>query len=1094
MRTKPAFFIFLTVSCLSAATAFGRFGAYYCKLDSGQSWEADFRAGPYADVMVRLEQDDQKLIFWRASSYLPLWQTGQGQWYLEEVVPRSGDGPAERPDKLCRFSRVRIIESNPARAIVHWRYISNFANTGWDGFVDEYFTVYPDGTCIRTIRRGAPKLDDWLGGDNLTIRKMRLAAGGAGNLPPQCEAVPDLLLTGESASAYENLGFNEAHRCWQLKCKQSQAPATLSFTLDAAAGGSVCNPAIEIENWGSAGVSVKVDAARSAGYKTGYVQHVEYKGLVLFLDIETTEPVEVTVFPRGAAAAVNRKPRVNAGEDRALLVGTVSTGPHAAGLAGSVDDDGLPNNNTAVSWSLVEGPGTADFADSNSPATSVSLSAEGEYRLRLTANDGSGVVSDDVIVSVNRETAPAVAPAAWWKFNEGSGETTAESLTQTADPVAGNKALWTAGVSGGAMIFDGYMSMVTHPASMAPAIGQAFTLEAWIAVKAYPWNWCPIVHRSGWESSGYYLGIDARGHLGLMASVAGSWRTLTSSAVVERNRWVHVAGTFDGNTGSMKIYIDGSAAGSRSVPQGNVSVSGEDIKIGKGVALPPTDYIRISTPASYAFDGIIDEVKIYTQSLSEYQIGAAYTAARPGTLVRDNPAIGQRVLPRGGGPDRFGAYYDNLRFHEGWDNLWRVSEHCDVVVRFDEPYRLVFWRGTSYVPHWSTENNKWYNNEFLETNGGGLDGCGEPMSDKMCRHSHVRIIENTPARVVVHWRYGLVDAHDNFGHVDSQGWGDWGDEYHYIYPDGAVVRQQHLFSSALDRWHEYHEAIIVHGPEQHPEDNIELDALHMARMDGAKHVYSWHEGPPMDPLPWPEGATIQLTNLKSTYDPFSIVSPTIYEVDCATSELTSASLFPWWNHWPVAQIPSDGRYAYQPDHTSHSALTNLKWAAYSRSGDLEIKLLLHGVTNKPAEQLAALNRSWEYPPQLTINSEGFSGGAYDKTQRAYRIVRALPDATELRCRLNGSPSSPIVNCCLVVGDWRVGDAALEINGRPVQPGADFRIGSVANADGTADLIVWVQTESTSAVDIAISDSSFAATDFNKDGVSNFLDFATLVRN
>jgi hypothetical protein len=426
--------------------------------------------------------------------------------------------------------------------------------------------------------------------------------------------------------------------------------------------------------------------------------------------------------------------------------------------------------------------------------------------------------------------------------------------------------------------------------------------------------------------------------------------------------------------------------------------------------------------------------------------------------------------------------------------MWRVSEHADVIVRFDQAYRLIFWKGTSYIPHWSTENNKWYNNEFLETNGGGLDGCGEPMSDKMCRHSHVRIIENTPARVVVHWRYGLVDAHDNFGYVDSQGWGDWGDEYHYIYPDGAVVRQQHLWSSALDEWHEFHESIIVHGPEQHPEDNIELDAVHMARMDGAKHVYSWHEGPPMDPLPWPEGATIQLTNLKSTYDPFSIVSPTIYEVDCATSELTSASLFPWWNHWPVAQIPSDGRYAYEPDHTSHSSVTNLKWDPYSASGNRLVKLLLHGVTNKPAEQLAALNKSWEYPPQLTINSDGFTGGGYDKAQRAYRIVKTLPEATELQCRLDGSPSSPVVNCCLVIENWQGKTASLEINGQPVQPGTDFRTGSVTDADGVCSLVVWIQTESTSAIDITLSDSSFSNGDFNKDGVCNFLDFATFVRN
>ena len=34
------------------------------------------------------------------------------------------------------------------------------------------------------------------------------------------------------------------------------------------------------------------------------------------------------------------------------------------------------------------------------------------------------------------------------------------------------------------------------------------------------------------------------------------------------------------------------------------------------------------------------------------------------------------------------------------------------------------------------------------------------------------------------------------------------------------------------------------------------------------------------------------------------------------------SMFPCWNHWPVAQMPSDGRYAKHPDRTSHSSLTS----------------------------------------------------------------------------------------------------------------------------------------------------------------------------
>ncbi|MCK4560396.1 MAG: hypothetical protein KAV45_11490 [Calditrichia bacterium] len=107
--------------------------------------------------------------------------------------------------------------------------------------------------------------------------------------------------------------------------------------------------------------------------------------------------------------------------------------------------------------------------------------------------------------------------------------------------------------------------------------------------------------------------------------------------------------------------------------------------------------------------------------------------------------------------DDFGAYYTKLKYYPEWDKDWRVGPYADVVVRFDiAPFQFIFWRGTNYIPHWVTENNIWYNNEFTET--WETIGSSEPMSDKQCRYSHVRIIENNRARVVVHWRYALNDV------------------------------------------------------------------------------------------------------------------------------------------------------------------------------------------------------------------------------------------------------------------------------------------------------------------------------------------------
>ena len=191
------------------------------------------------------------------------------------------------------------------------------------------------------------------------------------------------------------------------------------------------------------------------------------------------------------------------------------------------------------------------------------------------------------------------------------------------------------------------------------------------------------------------------------------------------------------------------------------------------------------------------------------------------------------------GPGRFGAYYERLEYSPSWDEPWRVGPDADVVVRFDAGgHRFVFWRGTSYIPCWVTDTGVWYTNEFVERSGRdcpNTEGCCEPMSDKQCRFSHVRIIENNDARVVIHWRYAPVDVAYHHPFVDPEtGWSDWVDEYYTIYPDAVGVRKATVYTSAPDAWIEWQEAIVLNQPGTRPEDNIELGALSVANMRGGK--------------------------------------------------------------------------------------------------------------------------------------------------------------------------------------------------------------------------------------------------------------------
>lgn len=68
-----------------------------------------------------------------------------------------------------------------------------------------------------------------------------------------------------------------------------------------------------------------------------------------------------------------------------------------ANLLGTVLDDGKPSGSSVeIAWSLVSGPGSADFASPDSASTAVTLSAPGDYVLRLSATDGASTVFRDL--------------------------------------------------------------------------------------------------------------------------------------------------------------------------------------------------------------------------------------------------------------------------------------------------------------------------------------------------------------------------------------------------------------------------------------------------------------------------------------------------------------------------------------------------------------------------------------------------------------------------------------------------------------------------------------------------------------------------
>jgi|GEM_PF-6121518 len=148
-----------------------------------------------------------------------------------------------------------------------------------------------------------------------------------------------------------------------------------------------------------------------------------------------------------------------------------------------------------------------------------------------------------------------------------------------------------------------------------------------------------------------------------------------------------------------------------------------------------------------------------------------------------------------------------------------------------------------------------------------------------------------------------------------------------------------------------------------------------------------------------EGANIQLINFKSKYKPFIIFreggSFEVFSVEVRPDY----SHFPWWNHWPVAQISSDGRSANAPDRATHSSLS---W------GDPGGEAALYGMAEQPEKILVDLARSWNYPPEIVMKGSDYKSKGYDYTQRAF-VINTLKQGKELNLTFNASEKSHLFN-------------------------------------------------------------------------------------
>jgi hypothetical protein len=640
-------------------------------------------------------------------------------------------------------------------------------------------------------------------------------------------------------------------------------------------------------------------------------------------------------------------------------------------------------------------------------------------------------------------------PLRMWRMDEGLHEDEGmvmEEITEEESFIEGINIIYKKGVSGTALALDGYYSGYELKYNN-PKFEEQLSIESWIALDVYPYNDAPIIHQSkNFGKYGYYFGVDAYGHL--FFRING--KEIKSNKIIPLYKWQHVAVSI--GKGTIKLFQNGNEIVSADYKK-KIKTIDTVTKIGlnteKGRC---TDYVRTpqqNLPFIFGLQGVVDEIRIYDKTLSGDDIRESYLKYLPENI---GSPVKKGMLPGEIGiADKFGAYYKNLKFQDLWDNLWRTYKD-DIVIKFDHiPTSVIFWRGSNYAANWITEKNHWMSDQSSEI--WGVHGCSEHMADKQVRHSYARIIENTPARVVVHWRYPCVDV----GYICESKL-NWSDEFHTIYPDGTGIRKVH-WNRIYDK-PGFQDIQFFTNPGETALDVVELQAMTVANISGDVEKLQWKK-PNHVPKINIKDATIELLNTKSKYKIFVIfqggnITPW---GSVEQSAYTDDPFAGPWNHWPMHFVPSDGRFAVAHDRVTHFALGANDWAPQFGS------LVHYGFTDQSIETIIPYARYWQNPPVIK-NVKGAKSLGFYKDEKAY-IFNKLSD--NIVFKIDANKEKPVVNPCFVLKNWKSDSLCqLSMNGTVISDQKKLRQGITRETDGSQSLIVWLEAMSQSPVNFRLT--------------------------
>ncbi|MCS7253859.1 MAG: LamG-like jellyroll fold domain-containing protein [Armatimonadota bacterium] len=220
---------------------------------------------------------------------------------------------------------------------------------------------------------------------------------------------------------------------------------------------------------------------------------------------------------------------------------------------------------------------------------------------------------------------------AWWRFEDEAMPGRDELGKHHAKPAG--KVSISEGRFGNALWLDGNGFLEVEPSSEFD-LTDAITIEAWVLPKVLQPAGMRIVDKTTVGTDEAYM-IDT--YPGLSLRFVGEPSHVTAKDILKLNEWQHVAATFDGRLGIIRLFVNGNIVAEQFLTRGKLSVNKNSLRIGAD-SLGGSRWV-----------GAIDEVRIYSRALSPQEIAlrsrgeetkpptalAERMARKPSTCFRD---------------------------------------------------------------------------------------------------------------------------------------------------------------------------------------------------------------------------------------------------------------------------------------------------------------------------------------------------------------------------------------------------------------------------------------------------------------------------